>query len=180
MTVSGVYQIMCVVTGARYVGSSIDVFGRWRDHRAALLAGRHVNPKFQAVFAKYGERNFKLEVLEEAEPSALLSAEQRWLDSERPELNISLSAEAPMRGRRHSEESRGLISASKRAAARAMTSAEKQNLREHWKGRVFSTEHRAKISAAKRGRKMRPEHVEALRELKTGLRWSLKHGRFVK
>lgn len=129
---SGVYQFICVVTGARYIGSSVDVAARRYHHLCDLRRGRHANPKFQACWNKYGEASFKFEILEEVDPSKLMAAEQAWLDIERPELNVNPNADAPMRGVRMSEEHKAKISAA-------------------GKGHPVSAETRALIAARNKG-----------------------------
>lgn len=56
---SGVYQILCLPTGKVYVGSAVDLYGRWRDHRRYLRQGIHHNKYLQAAWDKYGEESFE-------------------------------------------------------------------------------------------------------------------------
>lgn len=107
---SGIYQIENEVNGKRYVGSAVDVRRRWRDHRSLLRHGRHNNPHLQAAFKKYGEVSFAFSVLEQAEPEKLIGREQWYLDTVRPEYNISLAARSPMLGRLHTAETRRKMS----------------------------------------------------------------------
>lgn len=76
----GVYQILCVPTAKLYIGSAVDIRSRWYHHRLALRRGIHRNPHLQAAWNQYGEDNFVLSILEEIERSALLEAEQSWID----------------------------------------------------------------------------------------------------
>jgi group I intron endonuclease len=108
---SGIYQITCLVNERRYIGSSVDMRARWRDHRSALVSKRHHNIHIQRAWNKYGADNFSFEVLEEAEPIALKAAEERWLASEKPEFNINPRADAPMRGKKHTPEALAKIAA---------------------------------------------------------------------
>lgn len=145
--VSGIYQITCLVNGKRYIGSSVDVFRRWADHRRALRNGKHPNPKLQAVCSKYGLSNLGFEFVESVEPSKLMAAEQAWLDTERPELNINPNADAPCRG------------APPEIVAKISKSLT---------GKKASAETRAKMSATRRGRPMASEQRQKIREAMAG------------
>jgi hypothetical protein len=55
----GVYSIICNVTGARYIGSSIDIGNRLVDH----LVTNNTNEHLQNVIEKYGLENFTFVVV---------------------------------------------------------------------------------------------------------------------
>lgn len=40
---AGIYEIRNAVNGKRYVGSSVRIKKRWRDHRSALNGRKHEN-----------------------------------------------------------------------------------------------------------------------------------------
>lgn len=97
---SGVYQIRCVPTGKVYVGSAMNLQKRWDEHRRSLRRGDHGNTYLQNAWNKYGEENFEFAVLEFANVSDLLRAEQEWIDStgcvdKEIGFNIRPSAESP-------------------------------------------------------------------------------------
>lgn len=77
---SGIYQIKCTSNGKIYIGSAVDMHDRCEHHRSSLRRGNHRNAHLQAAWDKYGEENFEFTVLELAEPTNLLSVEQKWLD----------------------------------------------------------------------------------------------------
>jgi hypothetical protein len=56
---AGIYQILHVESGRRYVGSSVDVRLRMRKHREQLRRGDHVNPSLQNAWLKHGEDAFE-------------------------------------------------------------------------------------------------------------------------
>lgn len=74
---SGIYRITCVPTGNHYIGSSIHIEERWRQHRTEMRGGYHSNPHLQRSWNKYGEPAFTFVVLEECSDSrsVLLSRE---------------------------------------------------------------------------------------------------------
>jgi group I intron endonuclease len=76
----GVYQIINLVTGHKYIGSTKYLTGRERQHLNDLRKKKHKNPRLQRAFNKYGEKNFKFEIICECEIKNLLVEEQKELD----------------------------------------------------------------------------------------------------
>ena len=143
--VSGIYEIVNLVNGKRYVGSAVDVRRRWGQHRRYLRQGSHANQHLQSSFNKNGEDAFTFRILEECAPAILIEREQAAIDRLRPELNICPVAGSTA-GRVHSEDTRRKISA-KRAGAKMPPRSE---------------DHCAAISAGQRGKPKSPEHIAAL------------------
>lgn len=94
-TVSGVYIITCMATGEQYVGSSYDIYYRWKRHRAALNSGKHINSKLAQRWEEYGQEQFKFEVFEECPREKLLEREQFWIYNLEPKLNIATEVGYP-------------------------------------------------------------------------------------
>ena len=107
---SGVYQITEVSTGRKYIGSSVTIEKRWYRHLWSLRHGAHPNRFLQRVFDKGGEAGLSFSVLEETADT--LAREQAWILSTSPEMNLCPVAGAPMAGRKHSAETRELMSKS--------------------------------------------------------------------
>jgi group I intron endonuclease len=66
-----------------YIGSSVDVCRRWQEHERNLKNNKHINQYLQNAWNKYGEQNFKFEVIETIlikEKDYILEREQFWLD----------------------------------------------------------------------------------------------------
>jgi len=82
-TSAGVYQIRCKQNGKIYVGSAVNLEGRWHSHRRDLRNGVHVNPHLQFAWNLYGETSFEFSVLEYAEEHRLLMTEQVWINKTR-------------------------------------------------------------------------------------------------
>ena len=62
--VVGIYCIKNVVTGKMYIGSSINIAGRWKQHRYQLNTNRHENHYLQHSWNKHGEGSFEFSILE--------------------------------------------------------------------------------------------------------------------
>lgn len=62
-TTRGIYTITNVLDGKYYVGSSITVEKRLKQHKRSLLANKHHCKHLQRAWNKYGEQNFKFEIV---------------------------------------------------------------------------------------------------------------------
>lgn len=78
---SGIYQILNLVNGKRYVGSAVNIRARWSSHRHLLRCGKHHSDHLQSAWNKYGEDSFEFSVIEFCEKSDLVSREQFHIDS---------------------------------------------------------------------------------------------------
>ena len=77
----GIYKITNLENKKFYIGSSKNISQRWAKHKALLRHDKHENPKLQSSWNKYGEENFKFEILEECDLENLLIREQYYLDT---------------------------------------------------------------------------------------------------
>jgi len=82
--VSGIYAIVNKLNNKKYVGSSIDVRKRYRQHYNDLSKNKHVNTHLQNAWNKYGENAFEFSILETCDNvrSTLLYIEQKYIDSD--------------------------------------------------------------------------------------------------
>lgn len=78
---SGIYQITNTITGKRYIGSAVDIVGRWCNHRSELRRGTHHSKHLQSSWKKHGEDAFLFEILEECGIMMLINREQHYLDT---------------------------------------------------------------------------------------------------
>jgi len=86
---TGVYVIENLVNGKKYVGSAARSFReRWNGHKNDLKNKRHHSHILQRAFNKYGEENFKFDILGYYPPCFVLKAEQHFIDTLKPEYNI--------------------------------------------------------------------------------------------
>ena len=73
----GIYKITNSINNKCYVGQSIDIERRWRDHKKNYLSSNY--PLYLA-FKKYGLDNFTFEILEECNECELDQKEIYWID----------------------------------------------------------------------------------------------------
>lgn len=66
LPICGVYKIENLINGKVYVGKSKNIGIRWSEHRSELNSGNHINAHLQSAWNKYGEDNFRFDVLYEA------------------------------------------------------------------------------------------------------------------
>ena len=79
-SISGIYKIINKINGKYYVGSSIDIYQRWRNHKSQLKRNIHKNPHLQNAWNKYGENNFQFIIEKEVSLNQLLEEEQKLID----------------------------------------------------------------------------------------------------
>lgn len=90
---SGIYKISFLDPDLFYIGSSVNIRARRKEHLAALRRGTHSNPHLQCAFFKYGEDALHFEILEYVERREdLVIREQYYLDTLNPYYNISKTA----------------------------------------------------------------------------------------
>jgi len=83
----GIYKIINTYNGNYYVGSSKNIHRRWNEHLKKLKSDNHQNVILQRAWNKYGENNFKFEVIETCDLNILLERENFYL-SKNSEYNI--------------------------------------------------------------------------------------------
>ncbi len=101
----GIYKITNIINNKFYIGSSINIFKRWLEHKDALIRNVHHCTYLQNSVNKYGIDNFIFEILEELifpegyERSLirehLIQREQYYLDSLVPDYNFYKIADSP-------------------------------------------------------------------------------------
>ena len=85
---SGLYKITNIENGHFYIGSSENIYKRWRRHRYELTHQRHHSAYLQRAWDKYGENNFTWELLTLVEPPQLLEEEAFWITVLAPAYNV--------------------------------------------------------------------------------------------
>lgn len=91
---SGIYKIHNIYTNDFYIGSTINFKNRFKQHKSKLKYNNHFNNHLQRAFSKYGEENFKFEIIEECIPEKCIEREQWYLDNFKPIYNKRIIAES--------------------------------------------------------------------------------------
>jgi group I intron endonuclease len=119
--ICGIYKLVNRMTNQCYVGQSQRAQKRIKEHFRLLRLDKHPNKHLQHAYNKYGADNFYGAIEIECENVEQLDAlEEAFLNNdawfEEPTIyNIADFANAPMRGKRHSEEVRQRIRLGRRA-----------------------------------------------------------------
>jgi len=188
MKKSGIYALVNVANGKRYVGQSIDLDRRRCDHFASLRGGYCRNVHLQRAFSGYGEHEFEWRILEECELDMLDVRERTWISyynstdaqngynlefggnlkkivskESRAKLSAALMGTQRAKGHRLSMEARKKISDAKKGKPQSEESNRRRSLSSL--GRKMSAETRAKMSAAQKNRVMSSKEMERLRLL---------------
>ena len=172
--VSGVYQIKNRINGKCYIGSSVNLRHRQREHVRKLQRGKHRNRHLQRAFDKYGIETFVFSILEYVSSKKLIESEQHYLDVLKPEYNICLIAGSTL-GSRHTAETCARLSQShmgKRHSAktrRKMSIAQSGERHPNY-DKQASAETRAKMSEAHKGNYHSDEARQRISEAKKGER----------
>lgn len=86
--ISGVYRI--IVDGKSYVGSSVDVYRRWKQHKRTLEAGTNDNSKMQKAYDLTHQIKFELlEELYDVDAETLVDRENYYIAKYKAEFNIN-------------------------------------------------------------------------------------------
>ena len=158
---AGVYLISNNVNGKCYVGSTIHLDQRRKEHFSRLANNKHINAHLQNAYNKYGREAFDFEILETVDiddniKDKLLKREQFWIDNLKPEYNILLVAGSNL-GYHHTDKTKKKISESTTGVKKSDEHA--KHIREGQSGRVLTEEHKAKLSEAAKHRKSPSNHA---------------------
>lgn len=79
--VSGIYKITYIKTGESYIGRSVDIGNRWKEHcLSSLSIGTIAHSTFHNVLADKGLQNFTWEVIEEVPKDKQSEREKYWIN----------------------------------------------------------------------------------------------------
>ncbi len=77
---SGIYKIEHIISGKKYIGSSIDALTRMRKHKEKLNRNEHPNKVLQNAWNKYRQPAFKFSLLLICDKKDLLFYEQKIIN----------------------------------------------------------------------------------------------------
>lgn len=160
--------------GSAYVGSSINIRKRYKEHVNDLKANRHRNIHLQRSYNKHGAAFFSFRMLEILDSTDnILYYEQLWIDIiftslDRTQIiNIAPKAGNTL-GRKHSEETKQKIRLKalgrKKSDQERLTKSIQLKGNTYAKGYKHSEETRQKVTAAALGRKHTEETKRKMSE----------------
>lgn len=79
--VGGIYKITYIKTGESYIGRSVDIGNRWKEHcLSSLSIGSIAHSTFHNVLADKGLHNFTWEIIEEVPKDKQSEREKYWIN----------------------------------------------------------------------------------------------------
>ena len=172
LRVSGIYEILHLESGKRYIGSANNFHDRFRKHKSSLRNGSHHSVKLQRSWNKYGESAFKFNPLLLCEPVNLLMYEQiliDFYDSYECGFNSTIKASSRL-GVKSSLETRMKISIARTGLK--LSESHKENIGKGSIGKKHSASSIQKMSDAHKGKKKSDEHIEKMRKVNLGKKLS--------
>ena len=148
MKICGIYTITHIESGKVYVGLSVDIKSRWKQHRSFVKTNRR--SAIYSAIRKYGLHAFRFEVVEECSQDVLEQREQYWiakLDSYNNGYNLTAGGES----------NKVVSEATRKKISMALT------------GKIQSKELVEKRASKLRGMKRTPEQNKAKSELMKGV-----------
>lgn len=162
---SGIYTITNLVNGKVYVGYSKNLESRKAKHFYELRSQTHDNEYLQRAWNKYGEENFRYEILIECPIDLLASEEHYWcnlLDSHNRDRGYNLKPTHPEKLSACSEETKAKLSIANTGKKR--TEETKRKLSLIAKERGMTEEHKKKLAESRKGVKISEEGWKRIRE----------------
>jgi group I intron endonuclease len=132
---SGIFAILNVSNGKVYIGQSSNIEQRLGEHRKLLGKGRHENTHLQKAFTKYGVGSFAFGIVCLCQSSELDKQENTWIEK--------MGSWKRSRGYNVERFARGMGPRSKEAIKSMSLAAT---------GRVFTADHRKKLSESLKGK----------------------------
>jgi len=163
-TGSGIYCFENILNGKKYVGQGQDVYFRIKTHIKDLNNGYDHCIVFKYAWNKYGEKNFKIYIVENCSIEILNEREIYWIKELHSHVsewgyNVSWGGDSPMRGRKHSKETREKM---------VLNHADMSGENAPMLGKHQSEESRRKIGDSARGRRHSDETKRKLSEIGMG------------
>jgi hypothetical protein len=92
MITPGLYYIRNLINDRLYIGSSVDVSARWREHKVDLKSGKHSNHRLVKDHVEFGPEAFEYGIITELAPGTdlyeMLLVEQWMIHDFRPYYNL--------------------------------------------------------------------------------------------
>jgi len=97
--ISGIYKIVNTINNKYYVGSSYNIYYRWRKHKQLLNKQKHHSKKLQRSWNRNSKDSFNFVIIELCDRKNLIKKEQQYLDIAKKEskqsYNMTFDATRP-------------------------------------------------------------------------------------
>lgn len=155
--ICGIYCIENIINGKKYIGQSINIFSRWKQHINKAKSG--TNTALYNAIRKYGKDNFKFYILKKYNKNELSDLEIMYIkkyntkaprgynmtDGGEGTVGVRMyGKENPMFGLTHSDKTKELIR--QKAIGRNVSEETRQKLSKTSKGRKHSEQFKQKMS----------------------------------
>ena len=87
MKISGIYEIVNTITGDFYIGSSVDLKRRKKEHFKKNTWQKEPNKPLYKYMQQYGKENFLFKTIQLCAPEELKKYEQIAIDKYKPKYN---------------------------------------------------------------------------------------------
>lgn len=78
--ICGIYCIENTINNKKYIGSSINIYDRWRHHISSLNRNKHHSVHLNASWNKYGKNSFSFSIIETCAKDNLIDREQFYIN----------------------------------------------------------------------------------------------------
>lgn len=113
----GIYMLINLSNGKRYIGSSCNLYNRLHEHLYNLKNNKAHNKHLQSSWNKYGECSFSYEILEYCDRYKQFDREQWYISEFKPEYNFALQVIANSKRKLTNEEKQKISSTLKQKYA---------------------------------------------------------------
>ncbi|MCA2656636.1 MAG: GIY-YIG nuclease family protein [Chitinophagaceae bacterium] len=129
-----IYKITNNINNNFYIGSTNNLIKRYYTHINHMRLGKNTCPKLIRAVSKYGENNFKFEIVCECPTDKIIETEQKYIDNLKPHYNVAKIAGSNL-GIKRTDEVKLKKSVSQKQKWKNKTYREEhlKNLSKNWK-----------------------------------------------
>lgn len=177
---SGVYKITNPENQKSYIGSSYNVYYRWKKHLERLSKNKHPNIHLQRAFNKKIS-DFVFEILELCSLESLIEREQFYINTLNPEYNICKEVCSTSLGIKRREETKEKLRIHNTGKKQSLETIQKRI--DKIKGLKRTDEQKQKLSESKKGNKNPifktgwDKQVEAMKKANLGSKRDISFGK---
>src|SRR3990167_7223677 len=127
MNKCGIYQIRNLSNNKIYIGQSINIPGRIKNHKALLRDGKHHSLHLQNAYNKYGVESFEFATVLLCEQHELTRYEQALVDRLAPQYNAKLECVNSPKGIKLRESTKQKISMAHKGKTKSLETRERMS-----------------------------------------------------